>query len=180
MAAELKAIKDQLSALKGKSESEISAGESAVEVATDRTCLYPRSRPLPSSQDLGRRYVDGRKGVRGTYPRSAVASDSPVASSRAALDRHGKGVSEVMVSSPSPSPRRKWQYETSRPTKRRWNRTNQIRSHSPCSSSPEPCPSEDDLDAVPVKRPKPRDERQERPSRDPSPITSATRQPSPS
>ncbi|XP_068242550.1 micronuclear linker histone polyprotein-like [Palaemon carinicauda] len=182
MASELKAIKDQLSALKNESESEISASESAVEVATDRTCYYLRSRPLPSSQDQGRRYVDGRKGVRGTYPQSAVASDSPVAFSQAALDRHGKGVSDVIVSSPNPSPRRKWQYEAMRPTKRKWNRnrTEPTRSRSPCSSSPEPCPSEDDLDAVPVKRPKPRDESQERPSRDPSLSTSATRQPSPS
>ncbi|XP_068206074.1 serine/arginine repetitive matrix protein 2-like isoform X1 [Palaemon carinicauda] len=160
MAPELKAIKDQLSALKGKSESVISASESAVE-------------------DQGRRYVDSRKGVRGTYHRSAVASDNPVASSQAALGRHGKGVSVVMGSPPSPSPRHKWQYEASRPTKRRWNLTDQTRSRSPLSSSPEPFPSEDDLDAVPVKRPKPRDGSEERPSRYPSPTTSATRQPSP-
>ncbi|XP_068240992.1 serine/arginine repetitive matrix protein 5-like [Palaemon carinicauda] len=128
MAAELKALKDQLSAFKGKSES-------------------------------------------------------------AAHDRHGKGISEVMVSSPSPSPRRKWQYEASRPTKRRWKQADQTRSRSPLSSSPEPFPSEDDWDAVPAKRPKPRDGRKEdssllfsdeRPLRDPSPTTSATRQPSPS
>ncbi|XP_068214334.1 serine-rich 25 kDa antigen protein-like [Palaemon carinicauda] len=82
------------------------------------------------------------------------------------------------MSSPNPSPRRKGQYEASRPTKRRWNCNEQSRSHSPGSSSHEPCPSEEDLDNVPVKRMKPRDESQERPAKDPSPSTSATRQPS--
>ncbi|XP_068237460.1 micronuclear linker histone polyprotein-like [Palaemon carinicauda] len=180
MAAELKAIKDQLAAFKGKpSESEVRACESAVEMATDRSCHYPRSRSLPSSQDQGRRYVDDRKGVRGMYPRSGVASGSPVANSQAALDRHGKGVSDVMVSSPNPSPRGKWKYEASRPTKWRWNRE-QSRSHSPGSSSHEPCPSEDDLDSVPMKRTKSRAGSLDRAAEDPSPSTIVIRHPSPS
>ncbi|XP_068221280.1 serine/arginine repetitive matrix protein 5-like [Palaemon carinicauda] len=190
MGVELKARKDQLAALKGKNASEISACESAVEVGTDQTCHAPRSRPLPSSQDQGRKYVEGRKGVRATYPWSAVASSSPVAISQAAHDRHGKGVSEVIVSSPSPSPRCRWQYEASRPTKRRWiQQADQTRSRFPLSSSAEPFPSDDDWDASPAKKSKPRDGRKERsplpsgdkgPSREPSPATSVTRQPSPS
>ncbi|XP_066981091.1 uncharacterized protein [Macrobrachium rosenbergii] len=202
MAAEMKELKDQLEALKkGKSASEVcdNVCASAVEVATDRPCHAPRSRPLPSSQDLGRRYVDDRKGVRGTYSRSAVASSSPVAFSQAAYDRHRKGVSEELASSPSPSPRRRWQFEDSRPTKRRWlQQEDQPRTRSPLSgawSSPESFASDDDRNASPAKRSRPFSEcsplavrRRESSllsasgefSRNPSPAPSLSRQPSPS
>ncbi|XP_068225500.1 serine-rich 25 kDa antigen protein-like [Palaemon carinicauda] len=85
-----------------------------------------------------------------------------------------------MVSSQNPSPRRKRKFEASRPTKRRWNHDELSRSPSPGSSSYEPCPSEDDLDLMPVMRTKSRSPSQDRAAEDPSPSTSVIRQPSPS